>query len=42
MPWKPFSCRSAGSKDFDLTKIMFKPTIVNLNVGEQLFVNGDT
>ena len=42
MPWRRSSCRSAGSKDFDLSKITFKPTILDLNAGENLFVNGDT
>ena len=40
MPWKPFSCRSAGDKDFDLSKITFRARRSNLNTGKNLFING--
>ena len=37
-----FQLSLGREKDFDLTKITFKPTIIDLNAGEDLFVNGDT
>ena len=37
-----FQLSLGREKDFDLSKITFKPTIIDLNAGENLFVNGDT
>ena len=37
-----FQLSLGREKDFDLTKITFKPTIIDLNAGENLFINGDT
>ena len=37
-----FQLSLGREKDIALTKITFKPTIIDLNAGENLFVNGDT
>ena len=37
-----FQLSLGREKDFDLAKITFKPTIIDLNAGENLFINGDT
>jgi cytochrome c peroxidase len=37
-----FQLSLGREKDFDLSKIVFQPTIIDLNAGEDLFVNGDT
>jgi cytochrome c peroxidase len=37
-----FQLSLGREKDIDLAKITFKPTIIDLNAGESLFVNGDT
>ncbi len=37
-----FQLSLGRDKDIDLSRITFKPTILDLNAGENLFVNGDT